>query len=132
MTRQVTLGKKGEEIAVKFLQKQNYRILERNFKKRYGEIDIVALDPSTGSGQASFTLVFIEVKTRFSEKYGPPEESVTPWKLRQIAKTGQFYKMLHPELPDLMRIDVVAVDFDFKDELEDIRLIKNAYTKGLS
>lgn len=124
MSRKITLGKKGEEVAVKFLQKQGYKILEQNFKKRYGEIDIVALDKKT--------LVFVEVKTRFSEEYGPPEEAVTPWKLRQIAKTGQFYKMLHPELPDLLRIDVVAVDLDYKGELENIRLIKNAYMRGLS
>ena len=77
-------------------------------------------------------LVFVEVKTRFSEKYGPPEESVTPWKLKQIAKTGQYYKLLHPELPDLMRIDVIAIDFDHRSELEEVRLIKNAYVKGLS
>lgn len=129
MNRKITLGKKGEEIAARFLQKQGYRILERNFKKRYGEIDIVALDPST-AGQG--TLVFVEIKTRFSSEFGPPEEAVTPWKLRQIAKTGEFYKMLHPELPDLMRIDVVAVELTADSQVKDIRLIKNAYMKGIS
>lgn len=124
MSRKITLGKKGEEIAARFLQKQGYRILERNFKKRYGEIDIVAQDQDT--------LVFVEVKTRFSHEFGPPEESVTPWKLRQIAKTGQFYKILHPELPDLLRIDVVAVELTADSQLKDIRLIQNAYMKGIS
>jgi len=124
MSGRISLGKKGEEIAVNFLQKQGYKILERNFKKRYGEIDIVALDGNS--------LVFIEVKTRFSEEYGSPEESVTSWKLRQIAKTGEFYKLLHPEFPDLLRIDVVAVELTSQGEVKEIRLIKNAYTQGLS
>lgn len=124
MSRQIVLGKKGEQLAADFLRKKNYKILERNFKKRYGEIDIIAL--------CEETLVFVEVKTRFSEKYGSPEESVTPWKLRQIAKTGQFYKLLHPELPDLLRIDVVAVEFDHLDKLIDIRLLENVYTEGIS
>ena len=126
------MGKRGEQLAVEFLQKKGYKILERNFKKRYGEIDIIAQAPSTSSGQGGETLVFVEVKTRFSEKYGPPEESVTPWKLRQIAKTGQFYKLLHPELPDLLRIDVVAVEFDHQDKLTEIRLLENVYTEGIS
>lgn len=117
------MGRQGEELAVNFLKKQGYQILERNFKKRYGEIDIIALDKDT--------LVFIEVKTRFSEEYGSPEESVTPWKLKQIAKTGQFYKLLHPELPDSLRIDVIAVDLGIDGSLKDIRLFENAYTQGL-
>ena len=124
MSRKADLGKKGEEIAVKYLEKSGYKVLEQNFRKRYGEIDIIAQDKDT--------LVFVEVKTRFSEKYGPPEEAVTPRKLKQIAKTGQFYKLLYPELPDLLRIDVLAVDFDFRGEFKEIRLIKNAYMAGVS
>jgi len=98
--------------------------LERNFKKRYSEIDIVALEENT--------LVFVEVKTRLSDQYGSPEEAVTPWKLRQIAKAGQFYKLIHPELPDLLRVDVVAVELTSEGEPKEIRLIKNAYTIGLA
>lgn len=110
-------GKRGEELAAFYLQSQGYQILERNFRKRYGEIDIIA--------QEKNTLVFVEVKTRWSKKFGLPEEAVTPWKLKSVIKTAQYYKMLHPELPEAMRIDVVAVDFCARGREERIRLIKN-------
>ena len=104
----ISSGKRGERVAAMYLQKQGYKILEMNFKARYGEIDIVAIDPSTGSGQA--TLVFVEVKTRKTYEYGRPEEAVNPRKLHTVVRTGEYYKLLHPELPDLLRVDVVAVD----------------------
>ena len=112
-----SLGKKGEELAAFYLKSQGYQIIEKNFKKRYGEIDLIALEKDT--------LVFIEVKTRWSKKFGPPEEAVTPRKLKSIIKTAQYYKMLYPELPEAMRIDVVAVDFTVQGREKRIRLIKN-------
>src|SRR3989304_3418392 len=93
------LGRYGEELATKYLQKQGYKIIERNFQKRYGEIDIIARD--------SETLIFVEVKTRIGDKYGPPEEAITSWKLKALVRSVQFYKMLHPELPESLRIDAV-------------------------
>ncbi|MFH0863710.1 MAG: YraN family protein [Candidatus Gottesmanbacteria bacterium] len=119
------LGKKGEEIAAKYLQKTGYQILQRNFKCKLGEIDIIALDPSTSSGQSLQTLVFIEVKTRWSKKFGLPEEAVTPWKIRSIVKTGEYFKMLHPQLPDSLRIDVVAISISSNNNIEEIKLLKN-------
>lgn len=116
-TDTLSRGKEGEKLAASYLKSQGYRIIERNFKKRYGEIDIIA--------QEEETLVFIEVKTRWSRRFGRPEEAVTPWKLKSVIKTAQYYKMLHPELPDLMRIDVVAIDFCAKGKEERVRLIKN-------
>ena len=106
----------GEELAVKSLKKNGYKILERNFHSRTGEIDIIALD--------SRTLVFVEVKTRWSKAFGNPSEAVTPWKLKSIIKTCQYYKLLHPKLPDAMRIDVVAIDITGPSPK--IELIKNA------
>jgi len=99
-----SLGKRGEELATGFLQKKGYRILERNFKARYGELDIIAL--------LGTVLVFIEVKARMGSSFGKPEEAVTPWKLREVTKTAQFYKSLHPELPDSLRIDVIGIELD--------------------
>ena len=110
-------GKEGEELAISYLNSLGYKILERNFKKRYGEIDIIALEKET--------LVFIEVKTRWSKRFGPPEEAVTPWKIKSIIRTAQYFKMLHPELPDAMRIDVVAVDLSPGGGEKKIKLIKN-------
>lgn len=109
------LGGIGEKLAANLLQKKGYRILEKNFRSKLGEIDIIALDKDT--------LVFIEVKTRWSKSFGPPEEAVTPRKIRSIIKTGQYYKLLHPQLPEALRIDVVAVDLT--ESTGRVRLIKN-------
>ena len=117
------LGKKGEEIASLYLQKQGYKLLAKNFKSKLGEIDLIFLDPSAGSGQV---LVFVEVKTRCDKRFGEPEEAVTPWKIRSIIKTGQYFSLLHPELPDSLRIDVVAILMDANGKAEEIKLIKNA------
>jgi len=97
------VGNRGENEACKFLKRQGYKIIARNFHNRTGEIDIVALDHNV--------LVFVEVKTRFSYTYGLPEESVTPQKINSIVRTGQYFKLLNPQTPDLMRVDVVAIDY---------------------
>jgi len=116
--RRLALGKRGEEIAKNYLLSHGYKILEQNFKARYGEIDIVAKEGSV--------LVFVEVKTRYSESFGPPEEAVTPWKIKSIIKTAQFYKLIHPNLPEELRIDVIAVSLSPTDGgVEKIKLIKN-------
>ena len=114
----VTKGKYGEDLACEFLKKQDYKILERNFRIRGGEIDIIALD-----GQ---TLVYVEVKTRSSHQFGLPEEAVTPWKLRFLERASKFYRSNRNRhhLPDLERIDVVSVDL-VEDEPK-LKLIKNA------
>ncbi|MBI4999511.1 YraN family protein [Candidatus Gottesmanbacteria bacterium] len=111
------LGKKGEELAARYLQSHGYRILTRNFRSKLGEIDAIGLDGKI--------LVFIEVKTRWSKKFGPPEEAVTSWKLKSIIKTAQYFKMLHPELPESLRIDVVAISLSSDGGVEEIRLLKN-------
>ena len=95
----------GEDAACQFLINKGYRILERNFRKGYGEIDIIALQDKT--------LVFIEVKTRSSVKFGTPFDSIASGKLRTLVKGAQFYKyILHPELPDDIRIDAIGVMVD--------------------
>jgi len=91
--------------------------LERNFRSKLGEIDIIAQDGDS--------LVFIEVKTRWSKSFGLPEEAITPWKIRRIIKAGQYYKLLHPELPDSLRLDAVVIDLSPKGKLERIEIIKN-------
>lgn len=114
--RNQTVGQKGEDEAAHYLKKLGYKIVERNFKKPQGDIDIVALDADT--------LVFVEVKTRFSKAYGLPVDAVTPWKIRALIKNAQLYKMLHSELPESLRIDVVSVDYT-QGVSPKIELIKN-------
>jgi putative endonuclease len=115
--RRKSLGNLGEKIAAKYLHDCGYKILVRNFRSKFGEIDIVALDGDF--------LVFIEVKTRWSRKFGPPEEAIIPSKVRRIIKAGQYYKLLHPELPESLRLDAVAIDLFFDGKVKRIKLIKN-------
>lgn len=111
------IGSKGEEIACKYLQKQGYKILERNYRIRGGEIDIVAKEGDS--------LVFIEVKTRWSHDFGLPVESMTSWKIRHLLKTARFYiqKIKWGDRP--YRLDFVSVDFADSREDPKIELIKN-------
>lgn len=111
------MGKRGEELAGEYLKKQGYTIIEKNFSKRYGEIDLVALDNDT--------LVFIEVKTRTSNQFGTPLEAITPWKLKAVIRSAEYYKLTHKNLPDLMRIDAVSVTLHPSGEIDDIELVKN-------
>ena len=110
------LGKAGEDRAARFLAKQGYRILERNYNARYGEIDLIALDRGE--------LVFVEVKTRTSDAYGAPELAVTPQKQQRMVKAALGYikyKNLH-QVP--CRFDIVAISTASENEVE---LIRNAF-----
>lgn len=111
------LGKLGEDLAVNFLKKNGYQILTRNFRSKFGEIDVVGVENNT--------LVFVEVKTRWSRAFGPPEEAITPWKIRSIIKTGQYFKLLHPRTPDSLRLDAVVIEMDNKGNTKRLELIKN-------
>lgn len=112
----------GEDKACEYLKKLGFKIIERNFRKGYGEIDIIALDPSAGSGQE--VLSFIEVKTRTSNQFGSPLDAITYWKLKTLIKTAQFYKMTRNNLPESMRVDAVAVVLNGQ-ETQSIELRKN-------
>ena len=116
-TNKQIYGAKGEDLAASFLEKKGYKIIERNYHMRGGEIDIIALD--------SDTLVFIEVKARSTEEFGSPLEAITYRKLKTLTKAAQFYKIKHPKLPDMLRIDAVAITFDKNYEINSIELIKN-------
>ena len=109
------IGKYGEDLACKFLVQIGYRIIERNFRIRGGEIDIIAKD-----GQ---TLVYIEVKTRGQKTFGTAEEAVTNFKVRFLKRAAKFYRAKRKNLPQLERIDVVAVDLTSK--VPTLRLTRN-------
>lgn len=95
------VGRIGEAIALKFLRRKKYKIVETGFRLFRGEIDIIARDRQT--------LVFIEVKMRTSGAYGRPEEAVTPAKQQQIRKVAQGY-LFKRRLGDVAcRFDVIAI-----------------------
>lgn len=132
------IGKKGEDLAVEYLKKKGYKIVERNYHGRQGEIDIIAIcsetNPSTHKVYPEVTervrsgnkvLVFVEVKTRTSSQFGTPLESIRSSKLSAIEITAQLYKSQHPKLPDAMRIDAVAVELDQNKKPAKIEHIEN-------
>lgn len=97
-------GRLAEDFAVKLLQSKGYKILDRNFHSKFGEIDIIA--------QVDQTLVFVEVKARWSPKFGSPEEAVTPQKIWKIKKTADYYCLINSIKDKKMRIDVVALEME--------------------
>lgn len=110
------LGRKGEERAAEFLAEKGYRILERNYRTRSGEIDLIALHEGC--------IVFVEVKTRTSTAFGAPELAVNPRKRSNMVKTALAYlkyKKLH-QSP--CRFDVVAIS---SAEAQKVELIQNAF-----
>ncbi|MDR3262719.1 MAG: YraN family protein [Clostridiales bacterium] len=106
-------GLHGEVAAAEYLKKNGFEILETNFASYYGEIDIVARDGKY--------LVFVEVKSRLSLKYGRPAEAVTPDKIKKIRKTAVFYAVKNNCTDKDMRFDVIEI---LRDE---ITHIKNAF-----
>jgi len=110
------VGKFGEDLAQNFLKKLGYKIIERNFRIRGGEIDIIALDKKT--------LVYVEVKTRTTRAFGLPEESVGYHKLKFLERASKFYRANRQNLPQLERIDVVSVDLSQIEPI--IKIFKNA------
>lgn len=95
------IGKLGENIATEYLKKKNYRIVERNFECKQGEIDIIAIDKNE--------VVFIEVKTRSNEQYGKPVEAVTEYKKKHLIKAIKYYIYKNKIEEAFIRIDVIEV-----------------------
>ena len=98
---QKRVGGWGEQAAAEYLEKQGYTILARNYRAGHGEVDIIA--------RMKNVLVFVEVKTRSSNRYGYPEHSVTPRKQTHILSAAEKYILDHPEF-STWRLDVIAVD----------------------
>jgi putative endonuclease len=97
------LGAFGEDEAIKLLKKNGYRILERNFRTRFGEIDVIATDKKT--------LVFVEVKTRSSDSHGSAKHAITDKKKSHLVKASLVYMSRLPEDSEVqVRYDVVAID----------------------
>lgn len=102
----ISVGKLGEEIATAFLTARGYRILERNFRCKGGEVDIIARDPGDKS------LLFVEVKARRDLSYGVPQLAVTPFKQRQISKAALTWLSKNRLHDKNARFDVIAILLD--------------------
>lgn len=108
------VGTKNEELACEYLTNLGYKILERNFRCKVGEIDIIAIDNNC--------LVFTEVKFRSTSKYGTSLEAVNPKKQQTIRKVAEYYLLTRYKSSNVfLRFDVIGIDGD------SISLIKNAF-----
>lgn len=110
-------GQSGESLAVRHLQRAGYRILERNYRTKLGEIDIIAKDHDT--------IVFVEVKTRRSDHFGNPKWAVTPKKQRKISMVALFYLKSTQQSQAKARFDVVTISPMLENT--GIEIIKNAF-----
>jgi putative endonuclease len=112
-----SLGKMGEDLACKELERRGYAILARRYRSRLGEIDIVATQEET--------IVFVEVKARDGDEFGGGAAAVTPWKQRRIAQMAVDYLSRNHLHDRPCRFDVVTVDV--KGDCPEIVVYANAF-----
>jgi putative endonuclease len=118
----ITLGKSGETYACLELERRGYAILDRRYRTRAGEIDVVARDGDT--------LVFIEVKARRSTRFGAAVEAITGQKRRKLMHMASLYILARRLGHARCRFDVVTVTFGTGERLPKIEVIKSAFDAG--
>jgi putative endonuclease len=116
--KQQTTGIIGERLAAEFLTRQGYQIIEKNYRRKEGEVDIIANDGPF--------LVFVEAWAKYNCNYGTPEESVTARKKQHLHNATARYLESHQNLPAEWRFDFVAVELDVKGNPQWLEVIKNA------
>ena len=102
------LGKEGEKIAADFLKAHGWKIIDTNFRSRFGEIDIIARNEEE--------IIFVEVKTRAQKRYGMPAEAITVQKKKHLYRTAEYYVMKNHFENKPIRFDVIEV-FKEKDKV---------------
>lgn len=122
MSNNIAVGKYGEDIATEYLKKNGYKIIERNFKKPWGEIDVVC--------SLNGIIVFVEVKTQNKSNrfFIRPEENITPFKQRQLIKSANAYLAFKKKSDKDWQIDIIAIELG-ADGSAEIRHLKNAISE---
>jgi putative endonuclease len=113
----ISLGKSGEELACRELERRGYAIIARRYRVRSGELDVVARDGPT--------IVFVEVKTRVGRMFGDAAEAVTPLKQLRMTRLAEEYLMRHHLTDCPCRFDVVSIDVGADPPA--IEVIQNAF-----
>lgn len=116
----VSVGRRGEALAAERLQELGYEVVGRNYRCAHGEIDLIARQ---GEGW-----VFVEVRTRRGERFGPPEASITPRKRAHMVAAAQHYLQANDLIDVPWRIDLVAVDLGPAGRARRVEVIENAVT----
>jgi putative endonuclease len=115
--KQQQFGERSETLAAWYLKKNGYTIIEQNYRNQLGEIDIIAREKKT--------IVFVEVKSRRSTRYGSPKWAVTPKKQRKISMVALYYLKTTKQSNAKARFDVVSI-YANQDEPQ-IEIVKNAF-----
>ena len=116
----LSLGERGETAACRFLEAQGYKILEKNYKCKLGEIDVIT--------RRQGRLAFVEIKTRTSTQFGTPQEAVNLQKQEKIFKVAQWYLKEKKILKSPIAFDVVAILWK-EGQTPEMRLIADAFEK---
>ncbi|MDO4534731.1 MAG: YraN family protein [Clostridium perfringens] len=113
------IGDLGEELSIKYLENNNYKILDKNFRCKNGEIDIIAIKNSIIS--------FVEVKSRFFTSFGKPRESITYSKQLKIINSAKYYVFKNDFYNYNIRFDVIEIIFDLNSTNYTLNYIKDAF-----
>lgn len=108
MSKKAVIGAKGEQMAANYLQSKEYSIVERNYRFKRAEIDLIVLKDEC--------IVFVEVKTRSSNVYGHPEEAVNEKKARKIVEGAENY-VQEKKWAGNIRFDIVAISLGAESEI---------------
>ncbi len=106
--RHLEVGRRGEDMAVAYLREKGWRIEDRNFETKYGEIDIIA--ERSVDGESGRLVAFVEVKTRSSSGAAAPHLAVTADKRRKLVRMGRTYADWHGRSNTGYRFDVIGID----------------------
>lgn len=117
MAKHNTTGHLGEEMAVAFLLKNGFTILQKNWRHSHWEVDVIA--------SRSDTLHFIEVKTRRSERFGFPEDDVSRKKMENLINASEEYLFLHPDWKKI-QFDILSISLS-KNKLPEYFFIEDVY-----
>ena len=115
-------GKKGEDLACRYLKEQGYRILDRNVRYKLGEIDIVA--------QIDDTICFVEVKARTRMDYGMPRDAVNAREQQKLVRCAQLYLKLHPGFAERFSPRMDIVEILYREDGVFARHTPNAFSNG--
>lgn len=116
------IGNLGEELSIRYLKNNNYKILDKNFRCKGGEIDIIVIKNSIVS--------FVEVKSRFFTSFGNPVEAITYSKQLKIINSAKYYIFKHNLYSYNIRFDVIEIIFDLNSTNYTINHIDDAFRLG--
>jgi putative endonuclease len=116
--RSQMLGQAGERIAGEYLEKRGYEVVDRNVRRPEGEIDLVVVKGDTTA--------FVEVKLRTSRRMGAAVQAISPAKGKRLRALAEGYHADHPELPDNLRIDLIAIELTVGGDVGQLNHVENA------